>query len=35
MSLTLGVWGKQDGRGTLFDREPPFVMKELQSCYSG
>ena len=32
---TLGVWGRHDGRGILFDLEPPVVMNELQSCVSG
>lgn len=35
MSCTLGLWGSADGRGILFEREPPVVMNELQSFLSG
>jgi hypothetical protein len=31
----LGVWGIVDGLGILFDRDPPLVMKELQSFFGG
>lgn len=35
ISWTLGDCGSADGRGALFERDPPFVMKELQSLFLG
>ena len=35
MSCTLGDCGRADGLGALFERDPPFVMNELQSFLWG